>query len=225
MLNLNENWLTEQPIDFEYKSYLLLAYQQKVDQCFTNYELYPIFTDLLKRLNFSKDFIKQKKKFNNSKKLLKGIEGNKIITESGIQDLTIEILEEIVLFALPIYKKKYIEGEQIYENIYKSIKVFSLALHHSSPLEGIMIIDINKVLVVYKYTIFKHFLKNDDWIVNFNVLSTEVSSAKKISEIIKEHKFNIYLAKYELNYIEELHKETFMSILKKKFTNRIVNNL
>ena len=47
MERLNENWITENHIDFEYKKYLLLAYLQHVSERFTETKLYPAFGELV----------------------------------------------------------------------------------------------------------------------------------------------------------------------------------
>src|SRR5260370_17185637 len=47
MESLNENWLTEGLIDFEYKKYVLLAYLKNVKTSFQRVELYPFLADLV----------------------------------------------------------------------------------------------------------------------------------------------------------------------------------
>ena len=47
MKGLNENWITEDHIDFEYKKYLLLAYLQDVSKNFDKELLYPFLRELI----------------------------------------------------------------------------------------------------------------------------------------------------------------------------------
>src|SRR5437870_3960016 len=47
MNTLNENWITEGRIDFEYKKYLLLAYLQSASQYFSEQKIYPFLNDLV----------------------------------------------------------------------------------------------------------------------------------------------------------------------------------
>ena len=48
MATLNDNWITEEHIDFEYKKYMLLAYLQHVSESFTENKLYPPLSELMK---------------------------------------------------------------------------------------------------------------------------------------------------------------------------------
>ena len=47
MDKLNENWITENHIDFEYKKYVLLAYLQHVSERFDETRLYPALSELV----------------------------------------------------------------------------------------------------------------------------------------------------------------------------------
>ena len=47
MQKLNDNWITEKHIDFEYKKYVLLAYFQEVSNDFNGVRLYPVLSDLI----------------------------------------------------------------------------------------------------------------------------------------------------------------------------------
>ena len=63
MERLNENWLTQGLIDYEYKKYILLAYIKTVNESFGRIELYPFMADLvfhyrnLLRVKENKDLI------------------------------------------------------------------------------------------------------------------------------------------------------------------------
>jgi hypothetical protein len=45
-LSMNTDWLTQEPIDFEHKKYVLLGYFKKIDTLLEENKLYPTFTEL-----------------------------------------------------------------------------------------------------------------------------------------------------------------------------------
>src|SRR5580704_1193598 len=60
MTTLNQNWLTEGLVDFEYKKYLLLSYLQEVGKNFDEKKLYPRLSELVEHYNNIKLFKEQK---------------------------------------------------------------------------------------------------------------------------------------------------------------------
>jgi len=61
MAELKQDWLTDGPIDFEYKKYLLLAYMQHVGQEFDARKLYPKFSELVEHYRNLETLREQKK--------------------------------------------------------------------------------------------------------------------------------------------------------------------
>jgi hypothetical protein len=106
---LKIDWYIEQPIDFEYKNYMLLDYVQKVDRSFQLKELSPylLWTENLiqdmkdfesKRLEFVKKFETKKIKFEN---------GNlSLIKKTIIEPENIKTIKEIIEYASPILESK-----------------------------------------------------------------------------------------------------------------------
>ncbi len=118
---LNDHWLTEGLIDFEYKKYTVLAYLQTAKKAFTQQLLYPTFSDLvfhyqnlvsiqenrkLLQKNFPKEISKadfQKLEFS-----------YKQIVQD---DETMQVLKEIIEFSIPQFGVVLEEGKELYENI------------------------------------------------------------------------------------------------------------
>jgi hypothetical protein len=125
--SLSRDWITEGSIDLEYKSYLLLAYLQKVDIKFSHIELYPPLRDLIEHYNG----------------LVKIRDGKNDITESapknpvridlaklkivyeGIEKGSdwMEELNKIIEFSIPVMKETIEKGKSIYEEVEKSIRI------------------------------------------------------------------------------------------------------
>jgi len=121
MDQLNENWLTEGLVDFEYKKYMLLAYLKKVKESFTRVELYPFLSDLvfhhrnLIAVKENKAMIYDRFPKRLSLENLQNLKVNyKKIVED---DAVMQEIESIIDFALPQFKSSLEEGSFIYEYI------------------------------------------------------------------------------------------------------------
>lgn len=103
MDKLSETWMVDGTIDFEAKKYTLLAYLQKVKECFDNTKIYPQLSDLFFHHNNLISF-KNNKNFlkDHFPKRLSGIqiENLELIYEEMIADNNImQEIEEIIQYA------------------------------------------------------------------------------------------------------------------------------
>jgi len=135
MKTLKENWLTEGLMDFEYKKYILLAYLTSVKQNFKSAMLYPHLSDLVFHYQ-NLLALKENKQMLNShfpKELSKAdldtirLEYKKMVED----DEFMKVLEDIVLYAVPQFKKMLEEGKNIYEHIEENLQISMVGL---SPL-------------------------------------------------------------------------------------------
>jgi len=144
MKALQENWLTDGLIDFEYKKYLLLAYLQTVNEKFSDTKLYPYLADLIMHyqniLKFKKnkemlyDQFPEKVSEANFQKLKLGYK--KIIEDD---DLLKEI-ESILNFSIPKIKEAIEGGKDLYEYVEQHIEFSPVGLSSLYQREGYMLI-------------------------------------------------------------------------------------
>ena len=157
MGNLNEDWLVEGLIDFEYKKYQLLGYFKQIKREFQNTHLYPSLSELifhyrnLKSVKENKDVFKDKfpknistadfEKLKFSYKLL--IEDNEIIQE----------LEEIIGYALPKFQLMIEEGTEIYEFVEHHMEFEPIGIMPIYNDEGYLLLnrDKSRDLTIYRY--------------------------------------------------------------------------
>lgn len=127
MTPLQPNWITEGHIDFEYKKYMLLAYLQHVGQHFNAQRLYPSLAELVAHYN-NLVGLKTKKQQTESqmpKRLTKiDLEQFTLAFEKmAADDEYLEIVEEIVDYALPRIKQELDNGKSIYDYVEEQLLI------------------------------------------------------------------------------------------------------
>jgi hypothetical protein len=132
MEKLNENWITENHIDFEYKKYLLLAYLQHVSEKFEETRLYPALSELVSHY---RNVISLR---DTRKSLFDSFPGNltqadftnfKLVYEKLAEDdKLMQEIESIINFSIPQFEFYLAEGKKIYDFIESQIKIFPVGI-------------------------------------------------------------------------------------------------
>ncbi|MTI20488.1 hypothetical protein E1176_05585 [Fulvivirga sp. RKSG066] len=168
MTRLEANWLTDGLIDFEYKKYLLLSYFKEVKGSFNKLKLYPFLADLVFHYNNILDFKKNKTLMQDKfPGRLKEVDLKKLelIYEQLIKDDQImNEIEEIIEYALPLFKENLNEGKEIYEFVEKNCEVTTVGLMPLYADEGYFFIEQNRrsQAYIYRYqmTVFENATEN-----------------------------------------------------------------
>jgi hypothetical protein len=159
MATLNNNWLTEKHIDFEYKKYVLLAFLQDVDKDFEVQRLYPSLRELVTHYR-QLILIKEKKDelykgFSQSAKDIDA-ENMRIVYEKMVEDSDLmKELETIVDFSIPQFQRYLAEGKKIYDAIESQLNIFPVGVVPLRAKEGYIFIRAGKKAdtCVYEYDI------------------------------------------------------------------------
>lgn len=140
MNKLNDHWLTEGLIDFEYKKYTVLGYLKTVREAFGQQLLYPTLSDLvfhyrnllsirdhgrLLEQQFPKEISKadfQKLKLS-YRKMVK-------------DDETMLILKDVLQFAIPKFGHLLEEGKELYESIASNLELEPIGITPIRKSEG-----------------------------------------------------------------------------------------
>jgi len=132
MDKLNENWITEKHIDFEYKKYVLLAYLQHVSEQFEEVRLYPALSELVNHYRNVVALKENKKNLLDSfpEKLTQTDLNNfKLVYEKLIEDdKLMQELQSIIEFSIPQFQKHLSEGKKIYDFIESKINIFPVGI-------------------------------------------------------------------------------------------------
>ncbi len=163
MERLNENWLTENHIDFEYKRYLLLAYLQHVSERFTETKLYPAFGELVQHYRNLVALRDQKKNLFESfpdKLSQADFTQFKLVYEKLSQDDSLmKEIESIIEFSIPQFQHYLAEGKKIYDIIESRINIIPIGIMPIHYDAGYMLLksgkDCETRVYEYQLTIFE----------------------------------------------------------------------
>lgn len=165
MKQLNDNWLTEGWVDFEYKKYLLLAYLQHVSGAFQKVELYPALGDLVRHYRNLTGILEKKENLSDHfPEKLEGIDATsftlqfrKVIED----DEVMEAIAGIVDFALPKMKQCLEEGKELYDFVERQCELAPVGVMPLYAQEGYFFVSghhHNDVQIHrYQITVFEHF--------------------------------------------------------------------
>lgn len=159
MGNLAKNWLTYGWIDFEYKKYIVLSYLKEVQEHFHDKKLYPVLSELVDHVQ-SLESLKLQKTTVNDKfpKTLEGIDlkRKKLLRRSQFADHQIlQQLDEIIDFALALFRDHAEIGRELYEEIKESITIEPIGVVPLYHEEGFLFLTEGnlRTIRIYKYVI------------------------------------------------------------------------
>lgn len=164
MTALQQNWLTDGLIDFEYKKYMLLAYLQQVVRNFDEKKLYPRLSELMQHYEHLKVFQEKKMAVTGTfPKQISKINFEKLKVEYRQLFEDDELLKEIdaiVNFALPQLQEKIEMGQELYEQVEDQLEIFPVGILPLRSDEGYFFLSdyLKKMVNVYFYrvTIFEN---------------------------------------------------------------------
>jgi len=189
---LNQDWLTEGLVDFEYKKYVLLAYLQDVKSSFHKEKLYPQLSDLVFHYqnllsvkknqellyeNFPKSL--SQADFKNLKlQYRKAVENDELMKE----------LEDIIEYAIPQFKQILSEGKDLYEYVEKNMEIHTIGISPISKEQGYVFLDEDPMpeMKIYEYQITLFENANERFRgIHINYLESVRKSIGKTFEKVK----------------------------------------
>jgi hypothetical protein len=200
MQKLNDNWITEKHIDFEYKKYVLLAYLQEVSNDFNGVRLYPVLSDLIMHYRNTLAFKENKVRIANAfPKRISSIDMDQAALqyEQLLHDdqLILEI-ESIINFSLPQFKYYLEEGKKIYNIIEEHLTIIPVGVIPLHIQEGYLLLKdvMENNVKAYQYAIKLFNTPEEsyraisiDFIENYNCTYSNTFENIKL-HLIKTHK-------------------------------------
>jgi hypothetical protein len=114
---LDLSWYYKNPIDFEYKQWILFAYLKKVDDAFYSKIFSPwlLHTEKLSEdMKLSLQYLEGFKNGLIKKSILFSFEGICIVENKPVSNKEIEIVEEIVKFSIPLLDQRIDLGRKLH---------------------------------------------------------------------------------------------------------------
>lgn len=213
---LDSDWISSAPIDFEYKQYKLLAYEQLLKEQIKSKKLYPVFLSLLENLKYANDFIKGIDDIKNAIKHPVGLDlkNQKIIYDQPHTDEAVEEYLKIATFGYDIMNSVYSEFKIIYDDVDKSIEIAgkrnSYLFDHIS---GFLVVRYGIKTSYYKYVVNQEIYPEPSHILGLDRLDEREYHQK----ILTKNVFDVFLSdEYPLD-------ETAMPVFKRKFLRYIIS--
>lgn len=215
---LNDFWLTAAPIDFEYKRYIMLAYEQRMLTEYKKKKVYPSLTDIVDRLAYVNDFLKNMVAFERSSMEIQKVDWLKqeIHYKTKINDDTFDEIKRIAIMARDILADLYIQFKNLYDEIDGSIVISGSRFSIFDKYEGYLQIkyDMGLKEKIMKYDIYK-VLEPEP---TFHLRTGKPTMAEYYSDRFQKNIFEIRMNE------DYPAKESAIPVFRRKFLLHVMGN-
>lgn len=233
MVKLNENWLTEGLIDFEYKKYIVLSYLSYVQDQLSDKKLYPVLSEVhnhyknLSAYRMGKEKIKEL-----FPKEVTGMDTKRyafVFKEQIQDDGVLRELDDIVGYSLQLLNGKLSIGKELLNEIINHIVIEPVGVSPINKSEGYLLLyfDYAQEVNIYRFTISPlKGLKDSDAAVRTSFVTRERISIANSLECIKKGllKTNSALPNPAtfavMSKVHIPYQETFLPVAKKLLVER-----
>jgi hypothetical protein len=126
---LDTNWIFLDPIDYEHKQYVLLAYLKKVADKLNDFELYPYFIEISLHLANTQTLLKENM-FITTKKVFKSNDDELLLSELDFNSIPTQLTDEQLLemqkvlnFAYPKFQDYFNIAKSVWTLVYESTHI------------------------------------------------------------------------------------------------------
>ena len=184
------DWIIQEPIDFEYKQYLILDYVKKAEEKIDRFEIYPTFQELA--IHFaSMGRIKEHGQFITLKRLPEEIDDEILITDLIYNTIRFKDEEErneilsIAEFAYEKFKDLFLIAKSAWSIINESINLELVNdLSRAKGGYGYITFEYNNEQYVYEYKIQRLTPKTDE--NKCHITKIYQGSHKSLNDVISE---------------------------------------
>lgn len=206
---LDNDWLTNDPVDFEYKKYLLLAYDQHQMKKFEEMKIYPSFTDIVDKIKIVNEFLNSVKIFENSKLEIRDIDwvNNKLVYKSALNDSSLDEIKSIALYSKEILADLYFKYRNLVDAVDESIVISGCRVEIFNLYDGYIIMKTGNQEKILEYEVYRVLYPQPHY-----VLKTCKANLKKYYS--DRFTKNIFDVVFKEHYPM---KESILPLYKKKF--------
>lgn len=214
---LSDNWLTEGLNDFEYKKYLLLAYDRDLTKLLEEKKLYPHFDDIMDKLRIVDEFLHKIKYLEESKKEIDffDIVNKRIVYHSTIKDNSMDTIKEVAKLSKDMFVDLYIKYRDFLDVVEKNILISGCKVEVFSSYEGYIKLMYGKKEKILTYSIYRLIYPYPHFIVKTGKAN------------LKEY-YNDRLMKniFDVRFVEMFPlKETMIPVFRNKFLQTAIGYL
>lgn len=214
---LNNSWLTSDPIDYEYKKYLLLAYEQRMTKVFKEDKLYPHLTDIIDKSQYINEFIKGMKILEESSMELERIDWMKkeLVYKPKFEDQTFDEIKKIARISQAVFNELYTNFKNLYDDVDGTVVISGSRYGVFDSYNGYIVAKNGLREKFYEYEIYKTYLPEQTYHMKYWKIPT--------SEYYKErYRRNIF----EIIFNEKFPlKETLIPVCQRKFMFHVLGGV
>jgi hypothetical protein len=192
---LNYQWITEHPLDAEYKRYVLLSYVQNIRKKFSETELFPHLSDIITHLQnlesigngfhaLEEDFPRELVGFD--QKTL-----SPVYKKIGAEDSVFSFIRELIQFAKPKFSDTLALGKEVFDEVEQNLRMETIGLLPMLKDEGYLLLglDGSSQIDIYRFSVSSISVSSE----NYRSMSMEwvMSDSLSLSNSPQQIKLNL----------------------------------
>lgn len=202
MKKLQQTWLTDGLLDFEYKKYLLLAYLKHVEEHFGQQKIFPELSDLQVHYRETLALLQSQTEWTASlQKKLAGVDWEHLALryENDFpESLPLKEVEDILTYAVPRFGKAVQTGEELLREIAKRVTISPVGIVPLFRREGYLFLyqALNRELQIYTYRV--------------SIFDEAVPPARRVVTTLLESRYKSSVTTFESIKLELVRKRKEM---------------
>lgn len=193
--SMNTDWLTQEPIDFEHKKYVLLGYFKKIDSLLEENKLYPTFIELSLHLA-SLQTLSKENVILYTDKIFKSYDDEVLLKEVKAKELPIlssdesQEISKIIKYSSTKFYDYFNIFKSYWTIVYDSVSILPKKnkKNLNSNVGYFFYVDKKKNKnYVWEYIIKKYTSELDEYYTETNLIFDGDKSSKTLNEIIEEY--------------------------------------
>ena len=156
-MTLSRNWILEDPQDFEYKKYKLLAYFQQVQNSFKENKLYPHLDEIFELYRDAIIFRQNVDFIQESTRRIKGIENGAFVYQEYEPGPEMTYVLELTNFSMGLFDEHMNAGYILQERMLDSIKLELIGVSPENLDTGFLLMEVGGGCFIYEYEKVRKF--------------------------------------------------------------------
>lgn len=188
-MSLNPLWFTQEPIDFEHKQYLLLAYLQEVEESLCANRMYPATQEVYSHINTITTFKSNRNAILERLRSIKNINPQTMEFEYTYPDISQEmcVLDEIIDFAEPRLRKYMTRLTESCIKVMSGMTWYPVGIIPTYTSEGFVTIITGPRQACYRYSIMNVIVQEENCVaVNMEFVTERASEIRQLDELKSE---------------------------------------
>lgn len=210
---LDNDWLTTDPIDFEYKKYMVLAYDQRLTKELEQQKIYPNLSDIVEKIKIVNEFLSNVQQFEQSKLGVTDIDWNKkeVVYQSHLIDPNFDEIKAIAKFSKSILVDLYDKYRRLLDDVDYSIVISGCKVDIFNMYDGYIVLKTGKRDKILYYEVVRLLYPK----IHYVLKTSKVSEQEYYSDRLTKNVFDVI---FKGNYPM---KESTLPVYRRKFLENL----